>query len=121
MQARIRRLGFARFGRLCEGAYGRKELPETCAAHRFASSPAGFPSQTMSCCKQAATSGAKWPTGRKKPARASSSIFLLFGSFRLDEATLLSEPPLPGGIKKMQVNIADAARGGKTGQEARFR
>lgn len=114
MQARLRGWS-ASLGRLGAGAYGG-ELPEPLAAvARFASSPAGMLAGLLTAAKMTATAGDELVHLAEKAGTGVEAISALsYAARRADVGVDL----LATGIKRMQVNIADAARGGKTGMEA---
>ncbi len=113
MQARLRGWS-ASLGRLGAGTYGG-ELPEPFAAiARFASSPAGIFSGLLAAARQAATSRTEMANLAEKAGTSVEALSALGYAARRNNVAI---DTLAGSIKKMQVNIADAARGGKAGQE----
>jgi hypothetical protein len=114
MQAKLRGWS-ASLGRLGASTYGG-ELPEPFAAiARFASSPAGIFTGLLSAAKMTASSGTEMADLAEK---AGTSVEAISSLAYVARRSHVEVDQLATGIKKMQVNIADAARGGKQGKEA---
>jgi hypothetical protein len=113
LQARLRGWS-ASLGRLGAGAYGG-ELPGPLGAiARFASSPAGIFSGLLTAAKVAADTGDAIVHLAEKAGTSVEAISALSYAARRAEVNADS---LATAIKKMQVNIVTAARGGKEAQE----
>ena len=105
----------ATLSRIGAGAYGG-ELPGPLAAiARFATSPAGMFAGLLTAAKIAATGGTEIADLAEKAGTSVEAISALAYAARRSHVEV---DTLATGIKKMQVNITDAARGGKQGQEA---
>jgi hypothetical protein len=114
MQAKLRGWS-ASLGRLGANTYGG-ELPEPLAAiARFASSPAGMFAGLLTAAKMAASGGTEMADLAEKAGTSVSAISSLAYAARRSHVEV---EQLATGIKKMQVNIAAAARGGKEATEA---
>lgn len=105
----------ASLSRIGAGAYGG-ELPGPLAAiARFATSPAGMFAGFLTAAKMASEGGDEMVHLAEKAGTSVEAISALaYAARRAD----VNSDSLATSIKKMQVNIVDAARGGKQGQEA---
>lgn len=114
MQAKLRGWS-ASLGRLGANSYGG-ELPEPLAAvARFAASPAGMFAGLLTAAKMTASMGTEMADLAEKAGTSIEAISSLAYAARRSHVEV---EQLATGIKKMQVNIAAAARGGKEATEA---
>ena len=105
----------ASLGKIGAESYGG-ELPGPLGAiARFASSPAGMFAGLLTAAKMAASGGSAIADLAEKAGTSVEAISALGYAARRNDVPI---EELAAGIKKMQVNITDAARGGKQGQEA---
>lgn len=113
LQSRLRGWSAA-LGRIGAGAYGG-ELPGPLGAiARFASSPAGLFTGLLTAAKMAATTGDDLQDLSEKAGTSVEAISAL--AYAARRADVPAEA-LANGIKKMQVLVVSAARGGKEAQE----
>ena len=105
----------ASLGKIGAESYGG-ELPGPLGAiARFASSPAGMFAGLLTAAKMAASGGSAIADLAEKAGTSVEAISSLGYAARRNDVPI---EELAAGIEKMQVNITDAARGGKQGQEA---
>lgn len=113
LQSRLRGWSAA-LGRIGAGAYGG-ELPGPLGAiARFASSPAGLFTGLLTAAKMAATAGDDLQDLSEKAGTSIEAISAL--AYAARRADVPAEA-LANSIKKMQVLVVSAARGGKEAQE----